>query len=81
MVQSGMRITVDAAMRARDVSKPSEDLPENLKVAETCSPEPASGGTPAKPRKGERRRLSKRTSAQRTLTDQEGKGGSFPVSS
>lgn len=81
MVQSGMRITVDAAMRARDVSKPSEDPPRNPGAAEPAGPEPATAATPAKPRKGERRRLGKRAAAERTLRGQDGSGGSSPVSS
>lgn len=81
MVQSGMRITVDAAMRARDVSKPSDDPPRNPRAAEAEGPEPATAATPVKPRKGERRRLGKRAAAQRTLQGQEGRGGNSPVSS
>lgn len=76
MVQSGMRITVDAAMRARDVSKPSDDAPGTTPPPGSPGPEPA---TPPKPRKGERRRLGKRAAAQRTLD--QGSGGSSPVSS
>ncbi|MCW2888572.1 MAG: hypothetical protein QOE54_591 [Streptosporangiaceae bacterium] len=55
MSQPGMRITVDAAMRARDVSR----MPPDGTVSEppTTSAAPSE---PAKPRKGERRRLGKR---------------------
>jgi hypothetical protein len=62
MTQPGMRITVDAAMRARDVSRPS---PEG--VDPEPPPAPAPPAEPAKPRKGERRRLGKRAAnSQRT---------------
>ncbi|MFG2003517.1 hypothetical protein ACGFNU_30590 [Spirillospora sp. NPDC048911] len=57
MGQPGMRITVDAAMRARDVSRPraeGEEPPAN------GTPKNAESGKPAKPPKGERRRLGKR---------------------
>ncbi|MFI0449571.1 hypothetical protein [Actinomadura sp. 6N118] len=59
MGQPGMRITVDAAMRARDVSRPraeGEEPPPNAAGA----PKNAEGAKPAKPPKGERRRLGKR---------------------
>ena len=55
MNQPGMRITVDAAMRARDVSRVNPDG--------TGPKHPPASATPvesAKPRKGERRRLGKR---------------------
>ncbi|MEU5881360.1 hypothetical protein [Spirillospora sp. NPDC047279] len=58
MGQPGMRITVDAAMRARDVSRPRAE------GEEPPPPAAANGGgepaRPAKPPKGERRRLGKR---------------------
>ncbi|HEV7933583.1 MAG TPA: hypothetical protein VGP70_14895 [Actinomadura sp.] len=54
MNQSGMRITLDAAMRARDVSRsPAEDG----RAAEPPAPR--------KPAKGERRRQGKRQARQR----------------
>ncbi|MGI5207795.1 hypothetical protein ACQEU6_40255 [Spirillospora sp. CA-108201] len=64
MVQSGMRITVDAAMRARDVSRPGGEPP-----SPGPGPAAASGATPnksgdtsrrTKAEKNERRRLDKR---------------------
>jgi hypothetical protein len=55
MTQPGMRITIDAAMRARDVSRA---YPEG--TAPEPPPPTASAAEPAKPRKGERRRLGKR---------------------
>jgi len=81
MSHPGTRITVDAAMRARDVSRPQP---------EPSAPAPADPPPPSqtKPRKGERRRLGKRAAAKRTLelelqkaesarrTGQEGTGGS-----
>ncbi|GAA0371737.1 hypothetical protein NE235_33635 [Actinoallomurus spadix] len=50
-----MRVTVDAAMRARDVSRDrSEDeAPRNA----------AAPSQPVKPRRGEKRRLAKRRAA------------------
>jgi hypothetical protein len=55
MTQPGMRITVDAAMRARDVSRayPEGTGPEP-------PPKAAAAAESTKPRKGERRRLGKR---------------------
>jgi hypothetical protein len=54
MNQSGMRITLDAAMRARDVSRsPAE------------AGRPAEPPAPRKPAKGERRRQGKRQARQR----------------
>lgn len=52
----GMRVTVDAAMRARDISR-ATPRPE----ATDRPPAP-----PAKPRKGEKRRLAKRRAARTT---------------
>jgi hypothetical protein len=68
MSHPGTRITVDAAMRARDVSRPQAEAPPPV-PADTPPP------SRAKPRKGERRRLGKRAAARRTL-GQEGSGGS-----
>ncbi|MBW8484171.1 hypothetical protein [Actinomadura parmotrematis] len=61
MSQPGMRITVDAAMRARDVSRPRAD-------GEAAPPPPPPAGEPArrapsgrgKAAKNERRRAGKR---------------------
>lgn len=59
----GMRVTVDAAMRARDVSRirPQDEMPR---------PPDETPGEPAKPaaqqkrgRRGEKRRLAKRRAA------------------
>ena len=55
MNQQGMRITLDAAMRARDVSRPRDENDE----------EPAKPAAPRKPAKGERRRAGKRQARQR----------------
>jgi hypothetical protein len=54
MKQSGMRITLDAAMRARDVSRPPAE-----------DGGPAGPPAPRKPAKGERRRQGKRQARQR----------------
>lgn len=53
----GMRVTVDAAMRARDISRvrPGDE------AAKPAPPAPTPA--PAKPRKGEKRRLAKRRAA------------------
>ena len=51
----GMRVTMDAAMRARDISRARPD-------DETARP-PAPAPVPVKPRKGEKRRLAKRRAA------------------
>ncbi|GGP94680.1 hypothetical protein BKA00_003726 [Actinomadura coerulea] len=65
MGQPGMRITVDAAMRARDVSRPRGEGGE----PPAAGPGPGSGSNPNKPgdtarrtkaAKNERRRLDKR---------------------
>jgi len=63
MVQTGMRITVDAAMRARDVSRPrpgGEDPPD-------AAPAPGRAEPPkrTKAAKNERRRQGKRGAAAR----------------
>jgi hypothetical protein len=80
MSQPGMRITVDAAMRARDVSRVHP---------EGANPEPPSAPAPTaaeqtKPRKGERRRLGKRAANTKKAESPDqlsGSGGSSPVSS
>ena len=54
MNQQGMRVTLDAAMRARDVSRPRDD----------ADAEPVKQPAPRKPAKGERRRLGKRQARQ-----------------
>ncbi|GAA2438972.1 hypothetical protein GCM10010191_62850 [Actinomadura vinacea] len=57
MGQPGMRITVDAAMRARDVSRPRPDGEEPPPPRPAAEPEPGRRGKAAK---NERRRLDKR---------------------
>ncbi|MFC6883902.1 MULTISPECIES: hypothetical protein [Actinomadura] len=54
MGHPGMRITVDAAMRARDVSRPRAD------GEEPPPPRPAEPAKRTKAAKNERRRLGKR---------------------
>jgi hypothetical protein len=67
MGQPGMRITVDAAMRARDVSRPrpnGEDPPPNTSTngagSASGSGRPSETGKRGKAAKNERRRLDKR---------------------
>lgn len=65
MVQPGMRITVDAAMRARDVSRPRPEGEAPPPARQAPGPEAASDGAPGSGRrtkaaKNERRRLGKR---------------------
>ncbi|WP_067801028.1 hypothetical protein [Actinomadura formosensis] len=64
MVQSGMRITVDAAMRARDVSRPRPEggEPPAARPAQGGSAEPARR---TKAAKNERRRQGKRGGARK----------------
>lgn len=68
MGQPGMRITVDAAMRARDVSRPR---PEGEEPPALDSGPGAADGKPAEPArrtkaaKNERRRLDKRGGARK----------------
>jgi hypothetical protein len=62
----GMRVTVDAAMRARDVSRirPQDEAPlppEEPPAAAKTDPEPAS--QPTRLRRAEKRRLAKRRAA------------------
>lgn len=58
MGQPGMRITVDSAMRARDVSRPR---PEGEKPPSAAKPaEPADSARRTRAAKNERRRLGKR---------------------
>ncbi|MFD0687698.1 hypothetical protein [Actinomadura fibrosa] len=59
MVQPGMRITVDAAMRARDVSRPRPDGCEG-EATGPGSPKAAEPARRTKAAKNERRRLGKR---------------------
>ncbi|MGI8336356.1 hypothetical protein ACRYCC_40975 [Actinomadura scrupuli] len=74
MSQPGMRITVDAAMRARDVSR----MPPDGKAAGS-SAAPAAPAEPAKPRKGERRRLGKRAAnTQKTESRAQGRESDPP---
>ncbi|MCW2902636.1 MAG: hypothetical protein JWO67_4901 [Streptosporangiaceae bacterium] len=54
MNQAGMRVTLDAAMRARDVSRSTGQ-----------GGDPPTPPAPRKPAKGERRRLGKRQARQR----------------
>jgi hypothetical protein len=58
MNQPGMRVTLDAAMRARDVSRPRAE-----------GEEPPKPQAPRKPAKGERRRLGKRQARQQNGQD------------
>ncbi|MEV0663452.1 hypothetical protein ACIBI3_30345 [Actinomadura luteofluorescens] len=66
MVQPGMRITVDAAMRARDVSRPRAGGGEppagpGAAAASGSNPnKPGDTGRRTKAEKNERRRLDKR---------------------
>ncbi|MEO3824632.1 hypothetical protein [Actinomadura sp. B10D3] len=63
MVQPGMRITVDAAMRARDISRPRPDGEAPPADPAAARPRPGGSGEPAKrtkAAKNERRRLGKR---------------------
>jgi hypothetical protein len=53
----GMRLTVDAAMRARDVSR--------ARTEDEAPGPPAEAPQPVKPRRGEKRRLAKRRAAAR----------------
>jgi hypothetical protein len=53
----GMRLTVDAAMRARDVSR--------VRTEDEAPSPPAAAPQPVKPRRGEKRRLAKRRAAAR----------------
>ncbi|CND80601.1 Uncharacterised protein [Mycobacterium tuberculosis] len=66
MVQSGMRITVDAAMRARDVSRPRPDGEEPPAAAPGRAAEPARR---TKAAKNARRREGKRGAAARRPAD------------
>ncbi|NEA23609.1 hypothetical protein [Actinomadura bangladeshensis] len=68
MVQSGMRITVDAAMRARDVSRPRPEGGEPPAAA----PGPGRTAEPArrtKAAKNARRRQGKRGAAARRTSE------------
>ncbi|MCW2864840.1 MAG: hypothetical protein JWP48_6548 [Actinoallomurus sp.] len=63
----GMRVTVDAAMRARDVSRirPRDEAPlppEDAPAPAKADPQPAS--QPTRLRRAEKRRLAKRRAAQ-----------------
>jgi hypothetical protein len=59
----GMRVTVDAAMRARDVSRirPQDEAPLPAEAPAAETPEPAS--QPTRLRRAEKRRLAKRRAA------------------
>ena len=58
----GMRVTVDAAMRARDISRirPQDEAPP---PAEEAPPAPPATPQPTRGRRGEKRRLAKRHAA------------------
>ena len=59
----GMKITVDAAMRARDVSRPRAEHEEQARVAEEAGPKPVEAADPAPgpaPRPGQGRRRRRR---------------------
>ncbi|MFI0411278.1 hypothetical protein [Actinomadura sp. 3N508] len=66
MGQPGMRVTVDAAMRARDVSRPAPDGEQATGADQGSGNGPEPGAGPAEPArrtkaaKNERRRLGKR---------------------
>ncbi|MEU8801364.1 hypothetical protein [Spirillospora sp. NPDC048819] len=72
MGQPGMRITVDAAMRARDVSRPR---PEGEEPPAAGTGQGPGNGKPAEPAKrtkaakNERRRLGKRGAARKPPTN------------
>ncbi|MFS2295443.1 MAG: hypothetical protein FWJ90_22550 [Actinomadura sp.] len=74
MGQPGMRITVDAAMRARDVSRP-RDGGEDEAAAGTAGGAAGPAEAPRRPRAGtkaaknERRRLGKRGGARKPPAD------------
>jgi hypothetical protein len=80
MSQPGMRVTVDAAMRARDVSRPGADdaaghTDDGRESGSTDGRNPEASGSARKssrPKsaKGERRRLGKRQAAARRRDDQ-----------
>ncbi|MFG2247216.1 hypothetical protein [Spirillospora sp. NPDC048823] len=68
MGQPGMRITVDAAMRARDVSRPrteGEEAPAAGAGTGPGSGRPAEPAKRTKAAKNERRRLGKRGGARK----------------
>ncbi|TDD85005.1 hypothetical protein E1293_12030 [Actinomadura darangshiensis] len=72
MVQPGMRITVNAAMRARDISRPRPGGEEPPAAAPAAGQAPGQGaGKPGEPAKrtraakNERRRLGKRGGARK----------------
>jgi hypothetical protein len=58
----GMRVTVDAAMRARDISRirPQDEAPAPV---EEAPPAPQAAPPPTRGRRGEKRRLAKRRAA------------------
>lgn len=59
MGQPGMRVTVDAAMRARDISRPVDDAGGGSGASRAAS-RPAEAPRRTKAAKNERRRLGKR---------------------
>jgi hypothetical protein len=60
MVQPGMRITVDAAMRARDISRPRPDGEEPSAAQGAAAGRSAEPAKRTKAAKNKRRRRSKR---------------------
>ena len=74
MSQPGMRVTLDAAMRARDVSRADAEADRTAGAdtdgKHTDGDQPQASGR--RPSKGERRRLGKRQAARRR--DEQGTG-------
>ncbi|GLY81947.1 hypothetical protein Airi01_102140 [Actinoallomurus iriomotensis] len=66
LMGQGMRVTVDAAMRARDVSRirPQDEDPRPADDSSAEAPQP--GSQPTRLRRAERRRLAKRRAAKTT---------------
>jgi hypothetical protein len=60
----GMRVTVDAAMRARDVSRirPQDEAPPPVEES-PAEPAPQAASQPTRLRRAEKRRLAKRRAA------------------
>lgn len=58
----GMRVTVDAAMRARDVSRirPEDEMPRPPDDGAAAEPAPPQPKPQTRGRRGEKRRLAKR---------------------
>jgi hypothetical protein len=62
----GMRVTVDAAMRARDVSRirPEDETPKPSPSSAQTTQQVTTPTQPTRVRRAERRRLAKRRAAQ-----------------